>query len=663
MGKRIQPGIRHLLYGLWAGWTGVLLLARSELFRFTVQVPPDGILGYCFVNGYPKQQDYFWFVAMVVGGLAGTMVTLIGLRYLEKQVRVMNGGKFFLWAGMAGSLGSLLLALSPGFTRVPAIWIIYLCGIVCPWLWRGWLIAGKETGPDLPPRRNFPVLGYWPVIIFALALVWVADARLRCRMIDGIHEGTQLLYVQSLLAGQKLGIDFRTEYGPLGTLGLYGWMKATGMTIAQERLYYILMQAGGVAIHLIVFRIAGLGWLATGVGSLLVLTESSALGVQYGGATALRTAGAFLAVVLYWRARFGGIKWLTASGIFQSIALMYSPDFGLASGLAIVAMYVRDRIFREKTGSLLQLVKWIGVASAGLVFLSFFVYGMSAPAGLSGLFFGGYGGSRLLGHGARPFPVFELGGDWKALREVWLMGFISVGMLAWSLVSNASANRRTLLAGSGMFTLLAMIPGLARPMGQFLFAVPSCAFMVAVGLDSGMTLAGIKKKVAIYLACFIVVIACLDVFSIFQPLMEKYTPCGWNPDGQENMQGTERLGRVLPLSMVPEDVVLGARTIAALSKKGDLVYVGAPAHAHLCFLADRPGLPPYPSGAIAATDRQRAEVLEALKKTPPAVALLSQSGIDIPYAIEHREEVDYIKRNYTLALKTGDLEIYRLSRK
>jgi len=656
--------MRHLLYGLWAGWTGVLLLSRTELVRFTVKTPPDGILGFCYLNGYPKQQDYFWFGAMVAGGLAGVLLTRILQEYFGRRFRPGIKGFAWGWVGIACSAVALLLALSPGSGQFPAAWLLYLGGIVLPWWEQGWYSAGKEADSDLSEKRKFPRLGYWLVIGLLVSLVWVSDSRLRCRTIDGIHEGTHLLYVQELLDGKRLGIDFKTEYGPLVTLGLYGWMKVAGISIAQERMCFLIMQTMGVAIYLLVFRMAGLGWLATGVGSILLLTESSALGVRYGWADTLRTALAFLAIVLYWRGRKGGGKWLAGSGLCQAAAFLYSPDFGMASAAAVSFMFLRDKMFREKHGSFIQFGKWTGMTLAGMALLSLAIYGAFAPTGLANLLFGGYGGSRLMGHGVRPFPVFELFGNWEPLRQIWLMGLVSTGMLAWSFVSNTSANRRTMAAGAGLFTLLALVPGLARPMGQFLYAVPSCMFLVAVGLDDWRCQGGKKKKQALYFGGFLVAVAGLHIYAVIDPLIMKYTPCEWGRAGERgDANWPERLGGVEPVAIAAEDVILATRTVASLSKKGGFIYVGAPAHAHVCFLAGRSGLPPYPSSIIAATAGQRAQIMDSLREYRPPVALLSKMGIDIPYGVEHKEEVEFIKKNYTLYLKTGTLEIYRLAEK
>jgi len=244
-------------------------------------------------------------------------------------------------------------------------------------------------------------------------------------------------------------------------------------------------------------------------------------------------------------------------------------------------------------------------------------------------------------------------------RDIWLIGLTSTGMIMWSLFGSSSPERRSLVIGVGIYSVLILVPGLARPLIQVTGAVPASALLLSIWLDNIQVRGGKYRLYSIFLGAILLFPALFDFATIIKPTIDKYSPCGWNWKSRWDPAWPQRLGGVLPISIAQADVVLAVRTVESISKKGDYIYVGAPWHMHVCFLADRHGLPPYPTNSIVATSSQRAEVLASLAKYRPSVALMSEEGIDIPYNVEHKEEAEYIRANYSLYLKTGSLMIYK----
>jgi len=666
--------MRQLLYGLWAGWTGVLLLSRTELVRFTVKTPPDGILGFCYLNGYPKQQDYFWFGAMVVGGLAGVLLTRLFL---------WAAGIFALKGKGAGITGiiavicmavSTMLGLSRSLGNLPGNWLFFAAGCILPWLGAKWHSPGPEAPYAGAAGAGERGIGIWIILCTIVSAIWVMDTGFHCCKIDGIHEGAHLLYVQAMLDGKRPGLDFFTEYGVLGNWTLFGWMKVFGLTIADERLYFLFVQAMGTAIHLAMFRLIGLGWYASILGAFVALSLSSATGIEYGIYPAARTAIALLAVIYFWKGMNGkGGRYIWFSGLLEAISLLFSPEFAVSAGVAIIGMSVSGFFGAGMAKRLSPAFSWAAIVLVGFFAMSFALFGWSLFSGVAASLSGGYGGARLSGHGAMPlieFPWFNrwdplafFGRQYSLSLQLWCIGMMSTGMIAWGIMRREPDPRRVIGFGVGIFTLLALMPGLTRPWGQVRTAIPPCALLVGFMLDEIGWVRNEKKRLFGYFFGALTVLAVVLHVNSDMNLVRKYSFCGWNWKGMWNFNWPNRLGGVVPMALDNEDLVLAVGKISALSRKGEYVYAGAPAHAHLCFLADRSGLPPYPSTVIAATSRQRDRVLDSLREYRPPVALLSDMGIDIPYAVEHKEEVEYIKRNYRLALKTGTLEIYRLAEK
>jgi len=415
MGKEVRFGARHLLYGLWGGWTGVLLVARLEIIHFAVKAPPYGILNYCYLNGYPKQRDYFWFGAMIVGGFLGVLITRLVLSFLIKRTRVQRS-RIFALAGIVSALMASLFGLSSIYGRSSITLMLYMGGVLFPWLDGRWYREPKSIENDFPDKRGFRGILCWVVVCVLISALWAFDAAFRCRKLDGIHEGSQLLYVQGILDGILPGVGCKAEYGPLSILGLYGWMKLFGISVCFGRLYFLVMQALGTAIHLALFRVIGLNWIATTICTLLILTHSSITGVQYGIVTAMRTAMPLLAIVIYWRGRGGNRKLIILSGLLQSISLMFSPEYGMASMAAISAIFLRGLYGKRDHVNRMSFIMWVAVSVIGIALISLAIYGKSAFGSLVSIILGSYGLPRLLGHLVLPFPEFKWWTKWELAR-------------------------------------------------------------------------------------------------------------------------------------------------------------------------------------------------------------------------------------------------------
>ena len=251
-----QPRAVVLFHGLWVGWMAVLLLARSGVITFQLLPPAEGILNQCFLAGYPKQQDYFWYAAMLLGGWAGAGVSLLVHQRLLRSSWNGSARNGLLAGAVLCALVTTILAFSQTFASSPITFLLAILGAVLPWLDRHWYAnAPAATGDSPTPVPPTKRMSRWVIGCFVMAGIWGFDTCMPYRWIDGYHEGNRLLLLQSYLAGDLPGVNLRLQYGPLYEYSFFWWMEIFGLTISAERWYFMLAQIFGTAVHLIRCRV------------------------------------------------------------------------------------------------------------------------------------------------------------------------------------------------------------------------------------------------------------------------------------------------------------------------------------------------------------------------------------------------------------------------
>jgi len=669
--RPVVPGLAVILHGAWAGWAALLFVVRSGVIAFNYSDPADGLINLCTTLRYPKHQDYCWYGAMLAAGLAGAGLNALALKRLVRDGRVGRLGTAFLLLALGFAAAGTGLLFTAGWWRSPLTLLSLAAAGLLPWFCARWYSPAGSLPVPAKPRTVLNAVG-WLAACLALSFVWVYDGGYYLRWIDGYHEGgNHLLVVQGYLAGDTPGIGVRTVYGPLYHFSLIWWMKIFGMTVSSERVYFMLAQMAGTAIHLYLVRLVCGNRAVALAGMWLMLTLSTAPALGYGWANALRTAiplGAFVSC-RYGIVRGSG-RLLAVSGLLTACGMLYSQEFGAAGALGCLLLLSADAfgVSRRLSG----LYRWSASVLAAFLVLMAAMYRGRVATAIGKMFLENYAMTQLKGHYTLPlagFPWFtslldagSKSGDIIYQLSVWGPGLLCVLAAGW-----LASRRERLVPGNGpllgalvLMALLSQLPVLARPMGQVGTSMPVVVLMAAVFFD--MTVGadrpgGGARKGLILAASFLWGLS-VSWPEIKSSYLEKYNP---NPFYQVGARGIfMRLGLVK--LKLPRDET-GIRAMQYISRAllpGERIYVAAPFYSHLCFLTGHPGMAPFVSASMVRTLFDREAMVRILEEQKPPMTLLTEGAIDVPFAVSHPEEWAYIKAHYVMKLKINDLSIWML---
>jgi len=655
------------LHGLLSGWLAVLLVGRSGTVQFT---PPDPaatqVFNYCASIGYPKQADWFWYAATVLGGVAGILAGVRLWRSLRRYGPFLPDSPLPVTAGFGALAAAFFLGFSLDHATGAAVAALAGLGALLPWLSRRWYSAGKEPATSGPAGRQPGIpavksVALWTGTAAIIALAWIWDPRIFSRNLDGLHEGVHLLQVEAALSGDEPGLTTRSEYGPLYTRSLIWWMRGFGMTVSAERLYFLAAQVAGTAIHLVLLRTVCAYPVALLTGGWLMLTLTTAQVIEYGWANALRTALPLLGIIMYRSGlTAGGRTRLIAAGALSAVSLLYSTEFG-AAGLAACALLAV--VHRRDPGRTLW---WAFGFAAALAVLSAAMFGSRALEFVGGQLGGGYALTRLGGHGTRPLPPFPWWTSfpdlirlfWRVKWTVraWGPALVCSTAAGWLLVRRRSVTDPALFVALLAFAVIAQVPVVARPLTQTTTSAPPLVLLAAMML-AGLSATGRVNGARIVAGALLIMGLVLPVGSLGDWL-NKYRRAEPEATAPLPRDAADRMGRVTVSGRQSAELASAVGLLARLAGPGDRIYCAAPFHTYLCFLADRPALGPFLLAHLAATPADRALILAALERERPSVALLSPLSIDVPYPEEHALELAWIVKNYRLARKIDNLLIY-----
>lgn len=644
------PG-RVLVLGLWTGWIAALLFGRIVPIRFAVTPPPDGIFSGLALTGYAKSQDWFRYALGLLSGPLGAACAALAWRSLRRRrVRCLRRG---IGAGAACAALATLCAFMNADAG-PAVALLLLpAAAVLPWLDSRWYEAADSDAPKAPavpgirPVRDLPLLGLG-------SCLWVFDSCVLFRSVDGFHEGTKLLYLQAFLAGDLPGADVRLEYGPLAVHALWWWAAAFGATLESYRWWFLALQAAGLTLTLAALRRRAPAAPVFAGAAAAILTLSSVGGVQYGIPNALRIG--LPVAALAWGNR------PAVSGVLLAAAFLFSPEYGAAAGLAWVAAAALDRR---------PIRAWADCSAAAVataVALIAVMFGGRWTEGVAGLFAGSHGAARLFGAGVMAMPEFPWVGPSRGwLRDaeelatiitLWGPGLTAAGALAWIALRRESRAGAE-VAGGAVFVLLASVPVIARPAGQQANLVPPAAILAALLAGQGIESGGAARRAGWAGVALLAGLAVVQLPRTGGPLAAKAWLCTASlREPALPPSGLERLGRVRPDGAALAGLHRAVTAIRRWCPAGGRVYLAAPRYAHLPFLADRAALAPWPLVSLSATAADRAEIMTALERIRPAVALVTADGLDVPWAVEHAEARAAILRDYVKCETIGDLEVW-----
>ncbi len=593
---------RRAALGFAAGWIGAAWIAHLGVIRFQPHPETDPYPDACTQMGYAKIQDYFWYAVLPLAALAG--------------------------AWMAGRL------------------------------WRGGNDTGDARGMS-NLQKSRPVSVAAILGCFLLSAAWMCDPWLSSRVFDILHEGLHLLTVQAWLSGGRPGLTIHSEYAPLYDWTTIWWLRSFGVNASSLRWYFYAAQVAGTTLNLILVQLAVRGRVARVAAGALILLGSTAATTTYGWANALRSGWPLAAVVIAVAGPGAAAVRGAVAGALLAISVLYSHEYGIAGVAALLAF--RGGWERPAPGRGAPIAAW-GVLGGAvtLLVLGIAMFGPDWLAGLRAAIGPGYGMSRLSGNGSLPLPVFRLPASsdppYAAYLLLWLVSLWAPPLVAAAAAVWRHADPRAgdthsgrLVVPLAVFLVLAQVPGIARPYGSQILAIPAMALLAGILTDAAIG----AGRVQVARLATVVVLA----YAVVNPFggVRRLVLGRWGrPAGHAALVAPG--GRFGTLRLDPEGVsrlVKAADLVRRLCPGNGRVFVGGMRAQVVCFLADRAPLGPYPDGALALTDGARQEVLDALDRERPAVALMEDDSLDVSSESEHPEQWRYLRAHYRVASEWG----------
>ena len=663
-------------WGCLYGWLTVLFIARHDIIFFLPDLSTSAfIANYCVYTHYPKAQDYFWYLAMLIGGLAGS-ASFSALHYKfmnsRKDYPARNTWPLALHGTSSLALLALLSSKSMSIAASPFNGILLLVS--------GGFLAVYSIGShkqadkinSARPGAGFNLKTRYILFASLISLAWLADPRMNQRPLDTIHEGVHLSYYQSSLQGDRTGLDITGEYSPLYTNTVNIWMNIFSPTVSTLRKYFLTVQALGTALLLLIlFSIsASFPVRLLGIGAILLQTTASPY-FFYGWANPIRLAMPLLAWFILWKSLSpGSIRLAVLAGLISGIALTYSAEFAIA-GIIASCFLVATSILAggaNKPAVLRLFMAWILALLAGFICTALIIFRADFLQALSNMLQQSYITSRLGGHASRPLPPFQWfssPGDLVSNAStngwaffLWIPGLVAGISLATTIGLFLDGRKRDIppLVGLSIFALFAQVPALARPLG-----IPASTFPPTI-LLAVLLITGVSRHYSWRNPAVILVGVLLAIGVATGPSWSQHLPPHIFLKGQTNVRPCPEIPRLGAVEATEKERNLISRSARIIREycapQGEYVFISDSFNPGIAFFADRPAMPPYPEPLLASTPDQRHQVLKALEKYRPKLAIIGIYGIDVPFTLQFPDQWEYICKNYRLLVQIQETAIY-----
>jgi len=661
------------LHGLVFGWLTALFLCRMGIYAPVENIPLHP-LNFCEYKAYPKRQDYIWYGVLLLSGILG----ILAANLLRKMARKRDVGTpsphLPLLLGIPSGLMALLLLLRESSATAPGAFIFLAVF--------GYSLMKHAGLPEILPvaneqdfpghsrsRNNILVL----VLSAVISLAWFYDPYLQKRYLDMLHEGVHLLYFQSALAGDMPGLDIYTEYSPLYTYSIIWFLKAAGVTVEALRWYFVAVQILGTAIVVyLLIRLSGSLPVTLVAISLFLLQSTASPAFDYGWANTLRISLPMLGIYLSWKSLCNGkTRFAAAAGILSGISIAYSQEFGLASVISSAFLFGVSLFRSNGRPSVKVPAIWAAGVSITFISVMMVIFGCRMPDALWKMAGESYILTRLTGNVARPIPSF-LGWTTESLSYygkspvscmgwsyfIWMPGIV-VGIAIARFASLGTGRGRDILLTFIPFTLACQLPSIARPLGVPASTLPPIVLLGILVCRSGNPVSRSSRFIDAY------PVILLFLAAIFFGPNWKPAPIPrlfMRPERAVAREPRlERLGDVWINEKQRKYLVQAVDTIRRNTRAGEHIFISDSFHQIVAFLADRPGLPPFPEPTIAGSQFRRTLIMSELRRHPPRLAIISTAGLDVPYPFQFPEQYAFITRNYSL-LKEIDYSLFYLRR-
>lgn len=645
-----------------------LLLVRSEIIPLPNSVWPTDVIGYCTYSGYPKMQDYFVYILMLISGASGAVISWYLSNRFRKSgnyQRIIPGS---LTATLVLAIVTTLLAFHAKLGTSKVVWLAYIFAALLPWFDGRWYQSSKETNPELSGSYTANRWHKWIYLGMSVVVVlWLFDTCIAFRKIDGMAEGWYLASIQAILNGDKPNTDFQINYGPLYIYSIYWWLKMTAFSLISQRWYLMACQILGTLSVLMAFSFARISIRGMTAGMVLILfgTVSGYYG-NYGWPNTLRIGLPLLSLAVLWGGLFRRMSQpnMFISGILFAVSVHYSPDYSVATAvglIVLIAMAMCDQKV-EKT----KILAWVaGVAvSYSILFILMFGFGAwPVKRVLSGE---SYMLKRLLGHGAWPLPpvpwytepseIIRNIGQISWLVETWFAPVTCVLVLALLLAKGISNERRHILASLAAFTIVSHVPAMIRPLAQVSMSNVPAVVLLVLMVDSMQLRGKVLKGLAyIGLMCLLGLLFKSDGFTYRKGYVGG---CESGKEAFREAQGLPRLNGIKLPNREAAFIERAVKIIRANTKSTDRILMADNYNQELLFIADRPPFLPYPQLLLVASSNDEKEFAQRIEVGLPKMVLINTFNADVPFVAGYPNIWNVIGRRYKLLAKINDTSFY-----
>lgn len=653
--------------GLFAGSTG------EEAVAFARDHPhaPLFVAGCGVVWGIVV---HLWIGSFRPGGwrfvplCAGPLAALAAWQGLARLAARRSAGYGAWLAPAAHALApTLVLALYPFlyFDRHP---LRLLAPVAGAWTaWRSRRVLRFVPDPGGPTRVLAPYV--WKLLLPVLLALTTLQPLFRDHpqgrdMLFYAEEGQHLAWADRILHGQVPGKDFFMLYGPLMEYGHAAWLRLFGVTTAESRAYFHVLDLAGIVAAYAFCRSFFAGSVLPFVAALVLASLGISPRVAFG---LVPIWAAFRAAELDEKRLF------TIAGAAIAALALFSQEVAVAAGIAVVAFVALDPLARVEgvaralrrpvQGGLAILVPsllWLGWRGAlygtleNLLTYPRYVTMGYANSPYPDLVLGHAPGSYL-----RAFFGLTTPAIWYVPPIVYLAA-AAVAIGAGLARLDPRGSRRLAIAIFGLVLFRAAL-GRSGP-GKIYYVLPPAALVLLSFLDEAWEGARRGRPVAVGIAAAVTaylvvpsVVSRADFFvarmgRIFGPTerglvlldLPRARGGGIPPDKARPLRAAvryidETIGPSEPMLAIPND-------------------------AALYFLADRRNPTRFDLFSQIVTDAHRREVLADLERRPPALCVYD-TGItrvdDISDARQFPGALAFLYDRYEMTRRIGPFVMLR----
>jgi len=504
-----------------------------------------------------------------------------------------------------------------------------------------------------------------------------------------VDEGQHLAWMEAILRGRWPGAETAQKYGPLLEWVIYGIMLLKGMTIGALRFISAASQLIAAAISLSVVMKITKSRLAPLVGLAAILCFNSIKLSGPGQFFTIRGAFPLTAMLAFGYQGNNRRTGYFISGVLTAVSLGIAVEFGVAALLGIIGATALEGLAEKQLspGKLARNIApfLLGMAVVIIPFLA--VYAAHGSLGLFITQYTDYMNAFRAGYLNLPFPPFPSIGvpsflkwltDTKPLMylppAIYLLA--AVELLARRL-AGCWNRQATLRSAVLLFGIVSFRSALGRSDFEHVSYSSFAASVIFIWeLECAVSLTarwwrGNRKSAGILFPGAWTAVCCaalaIIIVSPSREVMKRFTTnlAGWHAQAAHEKWAREGWVELdMPGSggaWVTAEQARAVKNITsyiiARTKPNDPIFI-IPAHGAYYLLTHRESASPYDIAQDAATAAQRNRVASELRKKMPLVIVFLKGEIDVPFVLEHAEEVAAISETHRAEGKVEDAFIF-----